>query len=169
MRERLMGAAHLACIIGYPVAQSLSPAIHTAGFDALGLDWTYIAIAVQPGAAQDGIVLLRELGVEGASVTMPHKQDVVAYLDGLTGDAEVVGAVNTIAREGRRLIGHNTDGTGFVRFLRTDASFEPSGSRVVLLGAGGAARGVAHALAREGADVTVMARHRRRHRGCGLG
>ncbi len=152
------GASHLACIIGYPVAQSLSPAIHTAAFQALGLDWTYIAIAVQPGAAQEGVSLLRELGVEGASVTMPHKQDVIPFLDEVIGDASRTGAVNTIVASGKRLVGHNTDGDGFLRFLRADVGLDPAGARVLMLGAGGAARAVAFALDREGAQVTIAAR-----------
>lgn len=153
-----MAASHLACIIGYPVSHSLSPAIHNAGFDALGLDWTYITIAVQPGAAREGIGLLRELGVEGASVTMPHKQDVIPFLDGLDASAEVVGAVNTLVRTDGRLVGHNTDGAGLVRFLRHDTSFSFGDASALILGAGGAARAVAVALAAEGVRVTIAAR-----------
>lgn len=154
----MAGAAHLACIIGWPVAHSLSPAIHTAAFDALNLDWTYIAVPVRPGNAGEGIGLLRTLGVDGANVTMPHKQAVIEFLDGVEGDAAVVGAVNTIVRAGERLIGHNTDGEGFLRFLRLDAGVDPAGADVLVLGAGGAARAVSAALVRAGARVTVAAR-----------
>lgn len=151
-------ARRLACIIGYPVAHSLSPAIHNAAFAALGLDWTYVALAVRPGAVAEGVSLLRTLRVDGANVTMPHKQAVVPHLDGLEGDAATLGAVNTIVRDEESLVGHNTDGAGFVAFLRADAGFEPAGTRALILGAGGAARGVALALVRAGSVVTIAGR-----------
>lgn len=155
MRPRM---THLACIIGWPVAQSLSPVMHNAAFAARNLDWTYVPLAVQPGAAAEGVELLRTLGVDGANVTVPHKVAIVTLLDAVQGDAAVFGAVNTIVRDGERLIGHNTDGEGFLNFLRADAGFDPSDTRAVVLGAGGAARAVAIALARAGAHVTVSAR-----------
>jgi shikimate dehydrogenase len=153
-----MSARKLACIIGWPVSQSLSPAIHNAAFAALGLDWTYVPLAVRPGAIEEGMNLLRELGVEGANVTMPHKRVVVALLDRLEPDAAALGAVNTIVRDGKALVGHNTDGPGFVAALADGAAFDPTGKTAVVLGAGGAARAVAVALARAGAVVRVSAR-----------
>lgn len=152
-----MSGRKLACIIGWPVAQSLSPAIHNAAFAACGLDWTYVSIAVRPGSVEEGIGLLRTLGVEGANVTMPHKRDVIPFLDEIADTAAAVGAVNTIARDRNRLIGHNTDGDGFLRWLRCEG-FDPAGKRALILGAGGAARAVALALARAGAEVRVCAR-----------
>jgi len=152
------GAGHLACIIGWPVNRSLSPRIHQAAFEALGLDWTYIAIGVRPGAAAEGIGLLRTLGVDGANVTMPHKEAVCGLLDRLEEEAAAIGAVNTIARDGDALVGHNTDGLGFLRFLAHDAGFDARDRDVTVLGAGGAARAVVRALAGAGARVTVCAR-----------
>src|SRR5437667_11073134 len=105
-----MSARKLACIIGWPVAESLSPVIHNAAFAAVGLDWTYVPLAVRPGAIEEGMNLLRQLGVEGANVTMPHKRVVVPLLDRLEGDAAALGAVNTIVRDGATFVGHNTDG-----------------------------------------------------------
>ncbi|HVL33402.1 MAG TPA: shikimate dehydrogenase, partial [Actinomycetota bacterium] len=148
----------LACIIGWPVEQSLSPAIHNAAFAARDLDWTYVALAVRDGAVDEGVTLLRTLDAAGVNVTVPHKQAIVPHCARLEGDAEAFGAVNTLVRDGADFIGHNTDGAGFVRFLRADASFEPVGARALVVGAGGAARAVAVALAREGADVVVCAR-----------
>ena len=153
-----MSARKLACIIGWPVAESLSPAIHNAAFDALGLDWTYVPLAVRPGAIDEGMTLLRELDVQGANVTMPHKQSVVPYLERLEGDAETLRAVNTIVRDAGALVGHNTDGPGFLAAIAEEAGFDPSGKRALVLGAGGAARGVAVALARAGASVLISAR-----------
>ena len=153
-----MSARKLACIIGWPVAESLSPAIHNAAFEALGLDWTYIPLAVRPGAIDEGVGLLRELDVQGANVTMPHKQSVVPYLERLSGDAQTLQAVNTIVRDGEAFVGDNTDGPGFLAAIAEEAGFEPEGKRALVLGAGGAARAVALALARAGAAVVVSAR-----------
>jgi len=149
----------LACIIGWPVSHSVSPAIHNAAFAALGLDWTYVPLAVRTGAITEGMSLLRLLGIEGANVTMPHKQAVVPLLDGLEGDAETLGAVNTIVHADGGFVGHNTDGAGFVGWLRAEANFEPAGKTALVLGAGGAARALALSLAR--ADSTVMVAARR--------
>lgn len=153
-----MSARKLACIIGWPVSESLSPAIHNAAFEASGLNWTYLPLAVRPGAIAEGIQLLHELGVEGANVTMPHKQAVVPLLERLEGDAQTLEAVNTIVRDGDALIGHNTDGPGFLAAIAEEAAFGPSGKSALVLGAGGAARAVAVALARAGASVVVSAR-----------
>jgi len=144
-------------IIGFPVAHSSSPAIHHAAFAALGLDWIYLTLAVPPGDGATAIKLLRLLDVAGANVTMPHKQTVIEHLDGLAPDARAVGAVNTIARERERFVGHNTDGPGFLRSL---AEQRVVPTRAVVLGGGGAARGVAVALAGSGVEVRICARRR---------
>lgn len=153
-----MTDAALACLVGWPVDRSLSPAIHNAAFRALGLEWNYVTFAVRPGAAAEAVELLRSVDAQGANVTVPHKEAIAPHLDGLAGEAAAAGAVNTVVREGTRFIGHNTDGSGFLAFLRDDAGVDPQDTDVLILGAGGAARGVALALAREGARVLVCAR-----------
>ena len=155
------GSTRVAGIIGWPVDASLSPAIHNAGFSHAGLDWIYVAFPVRPEAIERAMNGMRALGIGGLNVTMPHKQAVIPHLDGLTPEVERVGAVNTIVVEGDRLIGMNTDGPGFVRFLEQDAGVEPKGMSAVVLGGGGAARGVVTAMADAGADVTVVARNER--------
>lgn len=152
--------SRLCAIIGWPVAQSLSPAIHNAAFAALGLDWTYVPLGVRPGALDDGMRLFADLNVAGANVTIPHKQDVIEHLDRLAGDAPAIGAVNTIARDGDALVGYNTDGEGFLRAL-AEAGWTPHGARAHVIGAGGAARGIAVALADAGCPVKVSARRDR--------
>jgi shikimate dehydrogenase len=154
------GATSVAGIIGWPVDQSRSPAIHNAAFSALGLDWIYLAFPVRPGDAPRAAGAMRALGIRGLNVTMPHKRDVMAALDELSPEAERAGAVNTIVFDGSRLIGMNTDGAGFVRFLERDAGVDPAGRRTLVLGAGGAARAIALALGDAGADVIVAARRR---------
>lgn len=154
----ISGATRIAGIIGWPVEASLSPAIHNAAFASAGLDWVYVAFPVHPEAVGPAIGGMRALGIGGMNVTMPHKQAVIPHLDRLTSDVERVGAVNTIVVEGDRLIGTNTDGPGFIRFLEQDVAVVPKDVTAVVIGAGGVARGVAAALVDAGADVTVSAR-----------
>lgn len=145
-------------ILGFPVAHSKSPLMHAAAARALGLDAVYARFAVEPGDIADAVRGLRALGIHGANVTVPHKQAVLPLLDALCDDARAIGAVNTIVREGRRLIGHNTDAPGLVRSLE-EAGVEARGADVTVLGAGGAARAAVVGLARAGASrVRVVAR-----------
>ena len=152
------GATRVAGIIGWPVTASLSPAIHNAAFAATKLDWVYAAFPVHPERLADAIGGVRALGIAGLNVTMPHKQAIIAHLDGLTPEVERVGAVNTVVVEEGRLVGMNTDGAGFIRFLEREAAIAPGGTEFVILGAGGAARGIAAALIDAGGIVTVTAR-----------
>jgi len=155
----LSGQTRLAAVIGSPVRHSLSPALHNAAFEACGLDWMYLAFDVAPGHAPDALTGMRALGIEGLSVTMPHKTDVAATVDLCTPAASRLQAVNAVLRRSDgRLEGHNTDGDGFVASLR-EAGADPAGRRVALLGAGGAGRALALALAGAGAaDVAVVNR-----------
>ena len=144
------GSTRTVGIIGWPVAHSLSPAIHNAAFAAMGLDWVYVPLPVHPlhlAAALGGIA---SMGFVGANVTMPHKAAVAGLVDDLSDDARRLHAVNTIVCDGERLRGANTDAPGFERFLRMDAGFDPSGRDALIFGAGGAGRACALALAREG-------------------
>jgi shikimate dehydrogenase len=142
----------VAAVIGHPVRQSLSPALHNAAFSAAGLDWRYVAFDVAPGAAGAALAAMQTLGIAGLSVTMPHKEDVAAAVDVLAPAAAALRSVNTVARDGAgRLVGHSTDGDGFVASLAA-AGVGVAGARVVVLGAGGAARSVVDALGRAGAD-----------------
>ncbi len=151
-------STRVAGVIGDPVRHSLSPVLLNAAFQALGLDWVYVAFEVPAGESRAALAAMRTLDLAGLNVTMPHKTAVADLCDDLTPDAEVLGSVNTVVPVGGgRLLGDSTDGEGFVRALR-DAGHDPGGRRVLLLGAGGAARAVALALGREGSAVTVAAR-----------
>lgn len=153
------GSTRVAGVIGDPVRHSLSPAIHNAAFAATGLDWVFVAFEVPAGSARVAVDAMRALDLGGLSVTMPHKDAVVGALDALDADAEALGAVNCVRRDGRRLVGANTDGPGLVASLRSDCGRDPAGSRCVVLGAGGAARSAVRALAAAGAArVTVVNR-----------
>ena len=155
------GRTRVAAVIGDPVRHSLSPVLHNAAFRSLDLDWVYLAFEVPAGGAGAALAGMRALGIDGLNVTMPHKADVAAAVDELTPDADRLGAVNTVVREGSILVGHNTDGEGFVRALRIDENIDLEGKRCLVRGAGGAARAVVLALVTAGAsDVVVAARRK---------
>jgi len=145
----------LAAVIGHPVAHSLSPALHNAAFAAGRLDWTYVAFDVAPGAAGAALDAMRTLGIGGLSVTMPHKEDVAAAVDELAPAAAALRSVNTVVRDGDRLVGHSTDGDGFVDWLGASA-VPVAGAVVAVVGAGAAARSVVDALGRAGTDAIVV-------------
>ncbi|MFN2608369.1 MAG: shikimate dehydrogenase [Acidimicrobiales bacterium] len=148
----------LAGVIGHPVRHSLSPAMHNAAFRALDLDWAYLAFDVAAGEGAAAVGGARALGLEGLSVTMPHKEDAAGAVDLLSPAADALRAVNTVVRRpGDVLEGHNTDGAGFVDALLGDEGFDPAGRRCLVLGAGGAARAVVRALAEAGAAEVVVA------------
>ncbi len=143
-------------VIGNPIGHTLSPTLFKAAFEATGIEGSYEAWQTLPeelGARVDG---LRDGGVFGANVTIPHKEAVIPMLDRLDERAERVGAVNTIANEAGDLVGYNTDVPGFARALREDAGLDPKGKRAIVLGSGGAARAVALALIEGGASTIVV-------------
>jgi shikimate dehydrogenase len=140
------------------VAQNLSPYLHNAAFQALGLDWLYLAFPVQPGKIGEALRGLPALGIAGVNLSLPHKVAAVEYLAELSEKARLVGSVNTVVvREDGSLFGHNTDGEGFVRALEQELGVTPSGYKVTLVGAGGVARSIAASLALAGAaEVAVF-------------
>ena len=151
--ERLLG------VIGWPLEYTLSPDIHHAAFRAMGLDWLYLAWPVPPESFVDAIRGLQALGAVGVNLTMPHKSTVLPLVDELGDDAAAVGAVNTLQFSAGKIIGHNTDVEGFSRFLTGDAGVDARGKKVLVLGAGGAARAVARSVAvLEAGEVVVAAR-----------
>lgn len=133
------GSTRLTGLFGYPVSHTISPQMHNAGFNYLGLDIIYLPFSVHPRDLGIAIKSLSALGFIGINVTVPHKQTVMKYLDIITPSAKMIGAVNTILVKGKKLIGHNTDGIGFVKSLGRSLR----GKTMFLLGAGGAGRAVA--------------------------
>jgi len=151
------GATVVAAVIGDPIAHSVSPAIHNAAFAAAGLDWVFVAFAVPAGRAAPAVAAVRALGLGGLSVTYPHKAAVAAAVDELSAEAAALGAVNTVVVRDGRLVGHSTDGPGFVAWLSADAGRPPAGRRCLVRGTGGAGRAVVAALAAAGAAEVVVA------------
>lgn len=157
-RPEVSGATRLCAVIGDPVRHSLSPRLHNAAYEALGLDRIYLALEVPSGHGAAAVRSIVDLGIDGLNVTMPHKEDAASACDDLTEDAAVLRSVNTVVRRADgRLHGDSTDGEGFLRSL-ADAGCDPAGSDAVVIGAGGAARAVTLALGRAGARVAVVAR-----------
>lgn len=153
----ITGSTRIVGVIGDPVGHSRSPAMHNAAFDALELDWAYVAFPVRRGEGTAAVRAVATLGLAGLNVTMPHKADAAAACDDLSSEAVALGAVNTVVNADGTLAGHSTDGDGFLRAL-DDEGIAVAGQRAVVVGAGGAGRAITHALGRTGADVTVAAR-----------
>ncbi len=130
--------------------------MHNAAFARLGMDACYVPFAVHPDRLEAAVRGIRALNLRGMNVTVPHKQAVMSWLDELSEEARLIGAVNTIEVLGDRLKGHNTDGRGFLRSLKEDAGFNPKGKRVVFIGSGGAGRAVGFSLALAGARSIVF-------------
>jgi shikimate dehydrogenase len=144
-------------IFGHPVHHSLSPMIHNAAFESLGLDYRYLAFDVAPEMLRKAVEGLRAMQLTGVNVTVPHKEKVIRYLDQLSPEARLIGAVNTIEHREGRLIGHNTDGLGFIQAFQEDFGLSVEGKRALFLGAGGAARAVAMQLVSQGVSEVIIA------------
>jgi len=143
-------------IVGCPVTHSLSPVMQNAALHAAAIDAIYVPFGVEPGQLHAAVSGLRALGVCGFNVTIPHKTSIMPLLDELAPTAVQAGAVNTVVNQEGRLIGHNTDGDGLICSLLKDLDCDVVGSRVVLVGAGGAARGALAALCRAGVESLVV-------------
>ena len=144
-------------IIGYPIGHSISPVFQQAALDFYSLDARYKAWEVDHQALPQFIDGLRSPETWGINVTVPHKEAVMPHLDHVDEWARMAGAVNTVVNDAGRLSGHNTDGTGFLRALEEYGHFSPKGKRVLILGGGGSAKGVALALARRGVVAITIA------------
>jgi len=151
-------AATVVCgIIGDPVEHSMSPAMQNAAFEAAGIDWVYVAFRVDRELLSAAVAGVRALGLRGLNVTVPHKVDIMSYLDSIDPVARRIGAVNTIVNGSGHLRGYNTDAAGFTHALAT-GGVNVAGRRVVVLGAGGGARAVVYSLADLGAVPVIVNR-----------
>ena len=153
----ISGKSRVFCVLGHPIAHTMSPAMHNAALPAMGIDGVYVAFDVAPEQIGTAIEGLQALGVGGVNLTIPLKEAVLPYLDELSPEAGFIGAVNTVQFTKGRRIGHNTDARGFIASLRAGGA-EPEGARVAILGAGGSARAVAVALAQVGAELVLLNR-----------
>lgn len=147
----------MAGVIGDPVRHSLSPTIHNAAFEACGLDWIYLALPVAAGSGSRAVEAMKTFGIEGLSVTMPHKAAVAEAADELTVAAEVLGVSNCLFRRNGLVVGDSTDGDGFVASFEAEFHRTLAGLQVVVVGAGGAARSIVEAVGRAGATGITVA------------
>ncbi len=153
----LSARARLAGVIGWPVSHSRSPLLHNRWLERYGIDGAYVPLPVRPGMLATAVQGLRAAGFAGVNVTLPHKPEAATLCDELTPSARLTGAVNTLVF-GETIVGHNTDGAGFVAHLRA-SGVDPASGPALLVGAGGAARAIAATLLAEGTPVTVSNRN----------
>lgn len=154
---KITGNTQIVGLFGDPVKHTLSPSMHNAAFRHLGIDYAYLPFHVREqdlGAALKGIA---DMGLKGVNLTIPHKVNALKYVKSLCGEADVIGAINTVAVRNKKLFGYNTDGKGFISSLKDDCCFDPKKKNVLILGAGGAARAIAVQLAFYGAEKITIA------------
>lgn len=149
---KIDGNTAIVGLFGYPVKHTASPAMHNAAFRVLRLNFVYLPFEVKPVFLKQAIKALPFLGIKGVNLTIPHKINVLAYLDWISKDAGITKAVNTVVVKGNKLYGYNTDIQGFIEDFKAQAKTEPEGKEVFLLGAGGAGRACAAGFAKEGVN-----------------
>ncbi len=153
---KISGKTRVCAVIGDPIEHSLSPCIHNAAFQHLGLDYAYLCFAVKEHDLRDAVLGMKSLGIYGMNVTMPHKVRIIQYLDRLDETAKKVGAVNTVLNS-TEMIGYNTDGLGALNALKAHGA-DLNDKKVVILGSGGASRSISFAIAEEALDLVILNR-----------
>lgn len=143
-------------IFGDPIEHVASPRMHNMAFKYLGIDMVYVPFKIKTEELKIAVESIKVLNLVGVNVTVPHKEDVMKYLDEIDPFAKFIGAVNTIKNNDGKLIGYNTDANGFLSSLRDEGEFEPRGKKIIIFGAGGAARAIAFALAQKKVKDIVL-------------
>jgi shikimate dehydrogenase len=151
---RITGRTKITGLYGYPVEHTLSPLMHNAAFDHLGIDYCYLPFSVHPDSLKNAAEAIRALNLTGVNITIPHKESVIPYLDNVNEEALFIGAVNTIVNQEGKLTGYNTDGRGFMRSL-SENNISADNKRVLIVGAGGASRAISYYLS-EKADTLYL-------------
>jgi len=153
----ISGKTKVCGVIGDPIEHTLSPIMHNAAFEALKIDYVFLAFKVKPVEVKNAMNGMRALGIHGLNVTMPHKNAVIKYLDEVDPAGKTIASTNTILNKDGRLLGFNTDGVGALNALEQNG-VEPRGKRVLLLGAGGAAKAIAYTLSQEADELVILNR-----------
>ncbi len=153
----ISGRTKVCCVIGNPIEHTLSPVMHNAAFEELNLDFVYLAFRVRTEELRDAIAGARSLGIHGLNVTMPHKTAVMKHVDELSSTARSIGSVNTILNAGGRLVGYMTDGVGAMNALKENG-VDLEGKKLLLLGAGGAAKAIAFHVAQKAKELKILNR-----------
>lgn len=156
MEARITGHTGLMALIGSPVGHSGSPAMYNYSFEKLGLDYVYVALDVKEEEVKDAIAAMKLFNMKGGNVTMPDKTEAAKYMDELSPAAQIIGAINTIVNDNGKLVGHITDGEGFVNNLK-DHGVEIAGKKITVAGGGGAATAIQVQCALDGArEITIF-------------
>ncbi len=155
MAKEITGHTKLICLLGTPVAHSISPSMHNASFEALDLDYAYLAFDVGTDTLKDTVNTLKNIGARGWNLTMPCKNLMVELCDKLSPAAEISGSVNTVVNDNGILTGHTTDGIGFLQSAK-EAGHNLTGKKIVLLGAGGASTSILVQAALDGASEIII-------------
>ena len=155
MSREITGHTQLLCLLGTPVAHSISPSMHNASFEALNLDYAYLAFDVNTDTLKDTVNTLKNINAKGWNLTMPCKNLMASLCDNLSLAAKISGSVNTVVNENGILIGHTTDGIGFMRAAK-EAGHDLTGKKITLLGAGGAATSILVQAALDGASEIAV-------------
>ena len=157
----ITGHTRLTALLGSPVSHSISPLMHNEAFRILGLDCVYLCFDTKNADLKTMVQTLKEMNVYGFNLTMPDKERILPYLDELSPAARMIGAVNTVKNEDGRLIGHNTDGIGYMQSVK-DTGYDATTGPMTLLGAGGAASSIAIQAALDGVPVLHIVNRRGR-------
>jgi shikimate dehydrogenase len=153
----LSGKTKVCGVIGDPIEHTLSPTMHNAAFQALKIDYIFLAFKVQTSELEKAINGIRALGIQGLNVTMPHKNSIIKYMDELDPTAKTVASANTILNKEGKLFGFNTDGVGALNALEQNG-VAVKGKKILLLGAGGAAKAIAYTLSQETDELIILNR-----------
>ncbi|MCM8528784.1 MAG: shikimate dehydrogenase [Lentisphaeraceae bacterium] len=143
--------------IGFPIEENPSCVINNAAFADLGINWHYLTLEVKPDNLEESLSALKAFNMRGCNFTIPHKINVLNFLDELSEEASIIGACNVLSNRAGKLIGNNTDGKGFVKSLTNDAGLDLKGKKMLFLGAGGAARAMSVESALSGASHILIA------------
>jgi shikimate dehydrogenase len=152
---KITGKTKITGLFGYPVEHTLSPLMHNAAFEHLGIDFSYLPFSVHPGSLDKAVEAIRALNFAGVNVTIPHKESVIQYLDEVNEEALFIGAVNTIVNREGKLTGYNTDGRGFMRSLAENL-IDPEKKKILIVGAGGASRAIAYYLSEKAEELSIF-------------
>ena len=148
-------------LIGNPISHSISPELHNHILNKYGMDYVYLGLPIKPNQLEKGVSGLKALGIKGVNVTIPYKKKVISYLDEIEEWAQKIGAVNTIVNREGKLVGYNTDGIGFKKMMSVDNGVSLSDKKVLIVGAGGAARSVAAVFCESGVKEIMIANRTR--------
>ncbi len=157
MKMVVSGSTKVCGVIGDPIEHTLSPIMHNAAFEALQLNYVFLAFKVEAAEVEKAIGGVRALNIHGLNVTMPHKNAVIKFLDETDPTSRAIASANTVLNKDGKLLGFNTDGVGALNALEQNG-VKPRGKKILLFGAGGAAKAIAYALTQEADEVTILNR-----------